>query len=105
MRPLLQAIPSTRATRTTSSATGFGDGMPRLDAAADYLARQPAADQRTPAPVIPAIYRFGDTRLALISTLAQFGTPEDLLLHDLRVEFFFPADDPTAQALRALDPH
>jgi transcriptional regulator with XRE-family HTH domain len=39
--------------------------------------------------------------LAFISTTTVFGTPVDITLQELALETFFPADDFTAQALRA----
>jgi transcriptional regulator with XRE-family HTH domain len=40
--------------------------------------------------------------LNFISTTTVFGSPVDVTLQELAVESFFPADEPTAQALRAL---
>ena len=37
-------------------------------------------------PVISTVYRDGPMRLALFSTLAQFGSAEDISLADLRIE-------------------
>lgn len=85
--------------RTESASRG---GDPRLDAAIDALSRFPAPDTATMGPVIPTIYRAGDLRLSLFTTIAQFGTPEDLALDDLKIELFFPADAETAAALAAL---
>ena len=41
-------------------------------------------------------------RLSLFAIIAQFGTPEDLALDDLKIELFFPADSETELALRAM---
>lgn len=77
-----------------------------LDAAAKTLAAtiDPLAHGATgPLPaVIPARYRAGDMTLSLFSTLAQFGTAEDIALAELRIELLFPADDQTRQALHAM---
>jgi transcriptional regulator with XRE-family HTH domain len=40
--------------------------------------------------------------LGFISTTTIFGTPVDVTLQELALETFFPADETTAQALRAL---
>lgn len=40
--------------------------------------------------------------LSLISTVTVFGTPVDVTLQELALETFFPADEATARALRAL---
>lgn len=85
--------------RTESAAQG---GNPILDAAADALSTAPLPDSQSPGPVIATVYRVGDMRLSLFSTIAQFGTPEDLALDDLKIELFFPADDTTEQVLRQM---
>lgn len=88
-----------RRLRTESAVQG---GLTALDRAADRLNQVPAPRAQSLDPVLPAIYRAGDLRLALFATIAQFGTPEDLLLDDLKIELFFPADADTEVALRAL---
>jgi hypothetical protein len=45
--------------------------------------------------VIPARYRLGGAVYSVFSTIAQFGTAEDMALADLRIELLFPADDET----------
>ncbi len=52
--------------------------------------------------VIPARYRAGDAVLSLFSTLAQFGTAEDIALAELKIEMMFPADDATRDFLETL---
>lgn len=41
-------------------------------------------------------------RLALFSTITVFGTPVDVTLAELALEAFYPADEATAQLLRAM---
>ena len=55
-------------------------------------------------PVLAMHFRKGDTRLDLFTTLATFGTPQDVTAQELRVESFFPMDDATANTLRAWAP-
>ena len=55
----------------------------------------PEADR---APVLPIHFRRGDTSLRLFTTIATLGTPRDVTLEEIRIEFFFPIDDATAQA-------
>ena len=43
-----------------------------------------------------------DRELSLFTTLTTFGTPLDVTLSELAVELFYPADDATDAALRAL---
>ena len=82
------------------SASCGGDA--RLDDAIDALNAMPQPTHKPTGPVIPTIYRAGDLRLSLFTTIAQFGTPEDLALDDLKIELFFPSDEATAATLRQL---
>ncbi len=52
-------------------------------------------------PVLAMHFRKGDTRLALFTTIATLGTPQDVTAQELRVESFFPMDDATAAVFRA----
>lgn len=89
--------------RTESAHLG-GDSV--LDDAADALARQlgPALpDQVGVLPaVIPARYRAGDVVLSLFSTIAQFGSAEDVALAELKIEMMFPADEQTRAVLMSM---
>jgi transcriptional regulator with XRE-family HTH domain len=51
---------------------------------------------------MPFRFRTPAGTLNFISTTTIFGTPIDVTLQELALETFFPADDATAQALRAL---
>lgn len=88
--------------RTESRHAG---GDPVLDAAAARLADQGAEHDRErgllPA-VIPVRYRLGDTMLSLFSTIAAFGSAEDIALAELKIELLFPFDDATRRALETL---
>ncbi len=87
-------------------------GDPTLAALHDELAGYPAPPAAgLPAPpgddvagvVVPFQLATGDGGvLSFISTTTIFGTPVDVTLQELAVESFFPADAPTAAALRAL---
>jgi hypothetical protein len=57
----------------------------------------PEEDQ---APVLPIHFRRNDTSLRLFTTIATLGTPRDVTLEEIRIEFFYPMDEPTAQAFR-----
>ena len=78
--------------RTESAAQG---GVPELDAAVALLSAVPAQEGAVDRPVVPTVYVAGDLRLSLFSTIAQFGTPEDLTLEGVRIELFFPMDAAT----------
>lgn len=51
---------------------------------------------------IPLVLRTPAGVLSLISTIAVFGTPVDVTLSELALETFFPTDEATAEALRAM---
>ena len=60
-----------------------------------------------PAPLsdnvaIPFKLRLGGEVLSFISTTMIFGTPVDITLSELALETFFPADDLTAERMRAM---
>ncbi len=84
---------------TESAAMG---GCEAFDTVAAYLSGFAEPRSGAPGPVIPTIIVMGDIRLSLFATVAQFGTPEDLLLDDLKIEFYFPADSQSRQLLAAL---
>lgn len=56
--------------------------------------------------VLPAVLtsrlRVGEQTLAFFSTIAQFGSAEDIAIADLRIELLFPLDTPTRAALEAI---
>jgi hypothetical protein len=39
----------------------------------------------------------------MFATISQFGTPEDHMLDDLKVELYFPMDDTTEAAFQAMN--
>ena len=49
---------------------------------------------------MPLRLRVGGAELALLSTVATFGTPLDVTVAELVVETFFPADEATGRWLR-----
>lgn len=90
---------SAQRLRTESAAQG---GVPQLDRVAAKLLSASAFNQALAGPVVPTIYRAGGMRLSLFAIIAQFGTAEDLVLDDLKIELFFPADAETERALRTM---
>jgi transcriptional regulator with XRE-family HTH domain len=52
--------------------------------------------------VVPMRYRLGDAELSFFSMTAVVGTPLDITVEELAIEAFYPADEDTAQVLRAL---
>jgi hypothetical protein len=55
------------------------------------------------APFLAIDMQKDDTRFRFFTTLTTLGTPYDIMLHELRIESFFPADDATDTALRRLN--
>jgi transcriptional regulator with XRE-family HTH domain len=85
-------------------------GDPALFALHEELAEYPSGD-RAPVPdldaaeiAVPLQLRVGDATLAFISTATSFGTAIDVTVSELSIEAFFPADEATAEALRAAQP-
>ncbi len=89
-------------------ADAHADGMPET---ADLLQRLLAfpdvstlselmTPQESQSPVPPIHFRRDGTSLRLFTTIATLGTPQDVTLDEIRIEFFFPMDDPTAQTFR-----
>jgi transcriptional regulator with XRE-family HTH domain len=71
-------------------------GFPGVMALSETL--PPEAGQ---APVLPIHFCRNDTPLRLFTTIATLGTPRDVTLEGVRIEFFFPMDEATARTLRA----
>ncbi|MES1148573.1 MAG: helix-turn-helix transcriptional regulator [Bradyrhizobium guangdongense] len=53
---------------------------------------------------IPFKMRYQGEVLSFFSTTMVFGTPVDITLSELAIETFFPADEKTAERLRAMQP-
>jgi transcriptional regulator with XRE-family HTH domain len=51
---------------------------------------------------VPMELDVGDAVLSMLSTTTVFGTPTDVMLQELAIEAFVPADDTTAAWLRAM---
>lgn len=51
---------------------------------------------------VPARYKAGTMVLSFLSTIAQFGTVNDIALSELKIEMMFPADETTRAALLAM---
>ncbi len=84
--------------RTESAALG---GVDDLERAAAKLSLEPPSTIASNTPVIPTVFKLGEVRLSLFSTVAQIGTPNDLALADLKIELFFPADEQSDAILSA----
>lgn len=90
-------------------AEAIAEGITAHDAFLDELMAHPdvARVARAPRdegdypPALTVRFRHGGIRLALFSMIATVGTPLDVALQDLRLEFFFPADVATEKWFRA----
>lgn len=67
----------------------------------DRIARTPRDDTDHPPALTVTFVREG-TRLSLFSMIASIGTPMDVSVQDIHVEFNFPADDETEAWFQAL---
>jgi MmyB-like transcription regulator ligand binding domain len=69
----------------------------------DELEAYPGGQRRRPSPaevVVPLRYHADQGELSFISMTAVVGTPLDITVEELAIESFYPADEPTAAALR-----
>ena len=74
-------------------------GDPVLEAAAERLEASPSGPVLRRDGVMPAFVPMristGGAVLSFFSTIAQFGTAEDIAVAEMRIEMMFPADDAT----------
>lgn len=63
--------------------------------------RAPAPEVAAP-PLVPTEFRKDGRVFKLFTTLASFGTPQDVMLQELRIECSFPVDEGTDALLREL---
>ena len=52
-------------------------------------------------PMLSLELRVGDAQLRLFTTFTTFGTPQDVLLQELRIDMSFPADETTRRFLES----
>ena len=96
-----------RATRELMSLNDDGDAVSLLTELRGYAEDllQTAASPSLPGAadlLLPVHLRLGDIELRLFSTIMTLGTPQDVTLQELRIETFFPADERSEEAWRAL---
>jgi len=88
--------------------SGYGDAVTR--ALLQELLAYPEVPRQwrsldldaSPAPFLPIEFARDGLRLRYFTTLTTLGTPHDITLQELRIESFFPADEATEDASRAL---
>ncbi|MDZ7629001.1 MAG: helix-turn-helix transcriptional regulator [Parvularculaceae bacterium] len=82
-------------------------GDERLQALADRLASHPRLKDANLSTIdlsqamIPTVFRMGETRLSIFSTIAAFGSVQDVAASEFRIELMYPADDATAAFFRS----
>jgi transcriptional regulator with XRE-family HTH domain len=93
-----------RGVEADAAADGSDETLALLDRLLAYdgvrQALKAATPERSNGPVLPMHFRKGGTTLALFTTIATLGTPQDITTQELRVESFFPMDEVTAATLR-----
>jgi transcriptional regulator with XRE-family HTH domain len=72
------------------------EGLPEL--------AQSSAIEEAPRPLLPIHFRKSGISLRLFSTIATLGTPQDVTVQEIRIESFFPVDNPTARFFRTPKP-
>ena len=77
----------------------FTELLAALESARVRSPQTPPTQRR---PLLPLILNTPAGRLSFLSTIAHFGTTEDVTIRDLRLELLFPADDQTRIALAKL---
>ena len=94
-----------RSVEADSAADGLIETTALLDRLMGYRgvrkALSLAPGKKDGGPVLPMHFRKGDASLRLFTTIATLGTPQDITLQELRIECFFPLDEPTAALLRS----
>lgn len=92
----------------TVEADAAADGSPESSALLERLMRydgvraavHEASVSAGTTPVLPMHFRKDHVSLRLFTTIATLGTPHDITAQELRIECFFPLDDPSAVFLR-----
>jgi transcriptional regulator with XRE-family HTH domain len=105
--PIWQAIDNRRevarhlAQRLRTESAHFGGDAVLDEAIAKLLALAGASDgaATSAGAVVATRYVAGDRVLSFFSTVAQFGTAEDIVLAEMKIEFLYPADEATRAAL------
>ena len=59
-----------------------------------------AAVEDAPRPLLPIHLRKAGISLHLFTTIATLGTPQDITVQEIRIESYFPMDEPTADFFR-----
>ncbi len=97
---LLQVLHREALQGTNAAAAGLLDELLRYpDMPKDWRVPDGVSGE---SPLLTMQLRRGDSDLSFFTTLTTFAMPRDVTLQQLKVEFFFPADAATAEAVRQL---
>jgi hypothetical protein len=81
----------------------LGDLLRSLHAYPDVPEAWRQPDPRRPADAtFTVVFERGDLRLAFLTTVTRFNAPTNVTLEELRIESYFPSDEATEAACRAL---
>lgn len=90
-----------RSVEADAAADGSAETVALLERLMAYKGVRTAlalgTDKADAGPVLAMHFRKRDTSLRLFTTIATLGSPQDITLQELRIEFFFPMDDATAR--------
>ena len=93
-----------RSVEADAAADGRSETADLLERLLSYEGVRPLLKAYTPdaasGPILPMHFNKGDVELRLFTTIATLGTPQDIMLQELRIECFFPMDRATAAVLR-----
>ncbi|OKI36272.1 hypothetical protein A6A25_23090 [Saccharothrix sp. CB00851] len=84
-----------------ASLTGDAELVALHDELARYGTAVPTPSEPAHEIALPVRVRDGDRVLSFLSTITTFGTALDVVLAELTVEAFYPADPQTVEALHA----
>jgi transcriptional regulator with XRE-family HTH domain len=110
LRPFIQnwedvAVHFLRSVAADAVADGTDETAALLQRLTAYPGVPPlsrVAPLETHTPVLHIHFRKDDVRLAMFTTIATLGTPQDVTLQEIRIECFFPSDAASATMLRGL---
>ncbi len=99
VRYFVRSVEADAVADGTAETSALLERLLAYDAVRPLLGDAPASPAE--GPVLAMHFRKGDVSLALFTTLATLGTPQDITAQELRIESFFPLHDDTAAIFRA----
>lgn len=93
MRYFLRSVEADAAADGTAETADLLERLLRYQGVQSVLST--GAPLASESPVLPMHFQKGGINLRLFTTIATFGTPQDITLQELRIESFFPMDEET----------